>query len=546
MVSLGARCHNVFQHISKVYNVNRSTCLLSLLPRCEFSTYCIVSSERCLPPNKPYSVRYSHSFASTEVSQHISIHDELDGKSPLLACELQYCVRVGSGVKGDPPVVLLDGSEPSFFTAHLQVVSNEGPEVDTIEVCEYSETTLQKYRPQSDKGTVYKAGSVLNYSFRVMEESANMMCCLSLCYSDGTFLGRGYLALDQITLLDHIALPLINETDTIIGLLACSILEIKGLKQPPPSLSPATTDYSTTLEIGHRGCGVTHTDKELFSELPCLPENTIASMETAYRHGAHMVETDVVVTQDLRAVLYHDLEIELPGKRKVPICHMTSHALEWAPTEGLIVDEKQRSQQLLLRQNEELAELQQKSKPYPYLSDALRTLPSELGLMLEVKADLPYEGAENVTYHADKNVYLDVILHDLFHNVANRNLILCSFCPDTCVMLRNKQNRWPVVLIVQGSTETYADCLDNRVSCLKASVTMATAENLHGISIFSGLLKDNPASVIESVKQTGLFTFVWGYHCCDQQFRDEMRSSEIGGIIYDRIYEENLPKKNIF
>ena len=46
-----------------------------------------------------------------------------------------------------------------------------------------------------------------------------------------------------------------------------------------------------------------------------------------------------------------------------------------------------------LFQNEEsaLAELQQKSKPYPYLSDALRTLPSELGLMLEVKVDLPYE-----------------------------------------------------------------------------------------------------------------------------------------------------------
>ena len=33
--------------------------------------------------------------------------------------------------------------------------------------------------------------------------------------------------------------------------------------------------------------------------LPCLPENTLSSMEMAYRHGAHMVETDVAVTQDL-------------------------------------------------------------------------------------------------------------------------------------------------------------------------------------------------------------------------------------------------------
>ena len=57
-----------------------------------------------------------------------------------------------------------------------------------------------------------------------------------------------------------------------------------------------------------------------------------------------------VIPLPQRAVLYHDLEIELLGKRKVPICHMTSHALEWAPTEGLIVDDKQRSEQLLLCQ----------------------------------------------------------------------------------------------------------------------------------------------------------------------------------------------------
>ena len=36
--------------------------------------------------------------------------------------ESQYCIRLGNGV--EPPVVLLDGSEPSLFSAHLQVLDN--------------------------------------------------------------------------------------------------------------------------------------------------------------------------------------------------------------------------------------------------------------------------------------------------------------------------------------------------------------------------------------------------------------------------------------
>ena len=36
-----------------------------------------------------------------------------------------------------------------------------------------------------------------------------------------------------------------------------------------------------------------------------------------------------------------------------------------------------------------LEELEEKSKPYPYLSHALQSLPPDLGIMLEVKANLP-------------------------------------------------------------------------------------------------------------------------------------------------------------
>ena len=44
------------------------------------------------------------------------------------------------------------------------------------------------------------------------------------------------------------------------------------------------------------------------------------------------------------------------------------------------------------------------------------------------------QGGDPVPYHADKNTYVDTILLDLLANAGDRHLILCSFCPTTCVM----------------------------------------------------------------------------------------------------------------
>ena len=35
--------------------------------------------------------------------------------------------------------------------------------------------------------------------------------------------------------------------------------------------------------------------------------------------------------------------------------------------------------------------------------------------------------------------------------------------------------------------------------------------------MFSGLLQDDPAGVVSGVKESGLQTFVWGFHCCNQE-----------------------------
>ena len=35
--------------------------------------------------------------------------------------------------------------------------------------------------------------------------------------------------------------------------------------------------------------------------------------------------------------------------------------------------------------------------------------------------------------------------------------------------------------------------------------------------MFSGLLQHDPAAVVSGVKEFGLQTFVWGFHCCNQE-----------------------------
>jgi len=78
---------------------------------------------------------------------------------------------------------------------------------------------------------------------------------------------------------------------------------------------------------------------------------------------------------------------------------------------------------------------------------------------------------------------------------------------------------------------------------LYLSAKLAISEGLHGISIFSGLLLDSAPEKICAMKEAGLSTFIWGYHCCDPEFRMQMRNSFVDGLIYDKIYEEKLEKR---
>lgn len=64
--------------------------------------------------------------------------------------------------------------------------------------------------------------------------SSPQMCCISISmfYPDGVYLGRSYLSLDHMSCCDDIKLPVVNETDTFVGILNCKYQIIRYLEVP--------------------------------------------------------------------------------------------------------------------------------------------------------------------------------------------------------------------------------------------------------------------------------------------------------------------------
>ena len=71
-------------------------------------------------------------------------------------------------------VKFLHITNSSIFTKHF-LSSQEGEDIDNITVCEYSKKKVQRYHVQDKSGCVYNRGSVLNYTFRVSQDTGNLV-----------------------------------------------------------------------------------------------------------------------------------------------------------------------------------------------------------------------------------------------------------------------------------------------------------------------------------------------------------------------------------
>lgn len=216
------------------------------------------------------------------------------------------------------------------------------------------------------------------------------------------------------------------------------------------------------------------------------------------------MEFDVQLSKDLVPVIYHDLNVFVSLKKKksidendyleLPMCELTLEQLKHLKVYHQ-VEGKSRKPKFF---DEHLDEHQ----PFPQLSDVFDALDVNVGFNIEIKSNMELMNGlyENERTIKNPNLYLDCIIDVVLNKAGNRRVVFSCFDPDICAMLRWKQNRYPVMFLLQGVTERYPSFHDPRGDTIENAVFHAHSHELLGIVAHTeDLLRDtNQVSSVEN------------------------------------------------
>ncbi|KTF91382.1 hypothetical protein cypCar_00018004 [Cyprinus carpio] len=284
-----------------------------------------------------------------------------------------------------------------------------------------------------------------------------------------------------------------------------------------------------------------------------IRENTIASFLSAANHGAAYVEFDVHLSKDLVPIVYHDLTCCISTKKKfdknsmllveVPVKDLTFDQLQLLKLAHITAMEVQDHKDL---QDEE--EYVDEHQPFPSLSQIFQAVPDHVGFNIELKWICQFKDGSwdaKLSTYFNMNQFLDIILTCVLQNAGNRRIVFSCFDPDICTMVRQKQNKYPILFLTQGVTDLYPELMDIRCQSTKIAMSFAQSENILGISAHTDELLRN-MEFIREAQSKGLVVFCWGDYNNDHENRMKLREHGIDGLIYDRICDDKLEQTNIF
>lgn len=184
-------------------------------------------------------------------------------------------------------------------------------------------------------------------------------------------------------------------------------------------------------------------------------------------------------------VIYHDLHVYVSLKKKksldendyleLPMNELTLEQLKHLKVYHQ-VEGKSRQPKFF---DEHLDEHQ----PFPQLSDVFDALDESVGFNIEVKWNMElFDGRHEMDrVNKNPNLYVDCILDVVLTKAAGRRVVFSSFDPDICVMLRWKQNIYPVMFLSQGISDRYEMFHDPRGDTIECAVFHANSNGLLGI-----------------------------------------------------------------
>ncbi|KAL2763971.1 glycerophosphocholine phosphodiesterase GPCPD1 [Daubentonia madagascariensis] len=285
-----------------------------------------------------------------------------------------------------------------------------------------------------------------------------------------------------------------------------------------------------------------------------VQENTIASLRNAASHGAAFVEFDVHLSKDFVPVVYHDLTCCLTMKKKfdadpvelfeIPVKELTFDQLQLLKLAHVTALKSKDRKESVVEEENSFSE----NQPFPSLKMVLESLPEDVGFNIEIKwicqqRDGIWDG--NLSTYFDMNLFLDIILKTVLENSGKRRIVFSSFDADICTMVRQKQNKYPILFLTQGKSDIYPELMDLRSRTTPIAMSFAQFENLLGINAHTEDLLRNP-SYIQEAKAKGLVIFCWGDDTNDPDNRRKLKEFGVNGLIYDRIYDWMPEQPNIF
>ncbi|XP_077562303.1 glycerophosphocholine phosphodiesterase GPCPD1-like isoform X4 [Haemaphysalis longicornis] len=145
-----------------------------------------------------------------------------------------------------------------------------------------------------------------------------------------------------------------------------------------------------------------------------------------------------------------------------------------------------------------------------------------------------HDGTWEVDLNFDLNQYVDIILRTLLDCSGKRYIILSCFHPDICIMIRLKQNKYPLLFLTQGQTEKYPPYLDTRTSTVYMATYFALSTHILGINVHTEELLREP-SLIAFVKEHKLILFCWGEDNNHAETIASLKQKGVDGVIYDKL-----------
>ncbi|KAH9388149.1 Glycerophosphocholine phosphodiesterase gpcpd1 [Tyrophagus putrescentiae] len=302
------------------------------------------------------------------------------------------------------------------------------------------------------------------------------------------------------------------------------------------------------LDIGHRGAGsARRTDR---SEK--VLENTVDSFNYAFKKGADMVELDVQISKDKVPVVYHDFNVNIVLQKKdrnietypVNIKDLTFDQLQMLRTNPVRHDGDSKP----AYEFDEDEGQQPHNQPFASFKSVLNHVEPQCGFNVEIKyPQKKINGQWEAEKSLDLNEYVDLVLQDLCNHAGDRNIIISSFHPELCSLVKLKQDRYPVLFLTQGLTKKWMQYENPLNHSIEMATYLALSTGLYGIAAHTeDILRDR--NLIRFVKSKGLILFVWGDDLNDREVIAGLKKEGVDGAIYDKIdlyvsKEDRLPQE---